>query len=72
VEVDYHFIIEEVLNKDITISYLSTHDQCADIFTKGLKSARFLLLRDKLMIVEPPVSLRGAVRIAYQGDQLIA
>jgi hypothetical protein len=26
VEVDYHFIREKVLNKDITISYLSTND----------------------------------------------
>jgi hypothetical protein len=62
VEVDYHFIREKVLHKDIAISYLSTHDQLADIFTKGLTSARFLLLRDKLMIVAPPISLRGAVK----------
>ncbi len=26
VEVDYHFIREKVLHKDIAISYLSTHD----------------------------------------------
>jgi hypothetical protein len=62
VEVDYHFIREKVLHKDIAISYLSTHDQLADIFTKGLTSTRFLLLRDKLMIVALPISLRGAVK----------
>jgi len=62
VEVDYHFIREKVLHKDITISYISTHDQHVDIFTKGLTSARFLFLRDKLMIVAPPISLRGAVK----------
>jgi hypothetical protein len=61
VEVDYHFIREKVLLKDITISYLSTHDQCADIFTKGLTAARFLFLRSKLMIVAPPISLRGGL-----------
>jgi len=44
VEVDYHFIREKVLHKDLTISYISTHDQRADIFTKGLTSARFLFL----------------------------
>jgi hypothetical protein len=64
VEVDYHFIREKALNKDINISYLSTNDQCANIFTKGLTSARFLLLRGKLMIVEPPMSLRGAIKTA--------
>jgi hypothetical protein len=62
VEVDYHFIRGKVIHKDITISHLSTHDQCADIFTKGLTAARFNFLRNKLMIVAPPVSLRGAVK----------
>jgi hypothetical protein len=71
VEVDYHFIQEKVLHKDLTISYISTHDQRADIFTKGLTSARFLFLLDKLMIVAPPISLRGAVKtgdLAVQGS----
>jgi hypothetical protein len=62
VEVDYHFIREKVLHKDIAISYLSTHDQRAAIFTKGLTFARFLFLRDKLIIVAPPISLWGAVK----------
>jgi hypothetical protein len=68
VEVDYHFIREKVLHKDITISYLSTHDQCADIFTKGLTAAWFLFLRSKLMIVAPPISLRGAVKTIDHKD----
>lgn len=64
VEVHYHFIPEKVLHQDIAISYLSTHDQRADIFTKWLTSARFLFLRDKMMIVAPPISLQGAVKTA--------
>jgi len=64
VEVDYHFIREKVLHKDVTINYISTQDQRADIFTKGLTSARFLFLRDKLMLVAPPISLREAVKTA--------
>lgn len=61
IEVDYHFIREKVLNGDISIKYISTHDQLADIFTKGLNSARFSFLRDKLMVCSVPISLRGAV-----------
>jgi hypothetical protein len=61
IEVNYHFIREKVLNGDISIKYISTHDQLADIFTKGLSSARFLFLRDKLMVCSVPISLRGAV-----------
>jgi hypothetical protein len=63
IEVDYHFVREKVLNCDILIKYISTHDQVSDIFTKGLFSARFLTLKSKLMVVAPPINLRGAVNI---------
>jgi len=61
IEVDYHFIREKVLNGDISIKYISTHDQLADIFTKGLSSVQFSFLRDKLMVCSVPISLRRAV-----------
>jgi hypothetical protein len=67
IEVDYHFIREKVLNKDISLSFISTCDQPADIFTKGLTSSRFLFLRDKLMVCPPPIRLRGDVN---QHDKL--
>ena len=38
IEVDYHYIKEKVLNKDLQINFISTHDQLADIFTKALSS----------------------------------
>jgi len=62
IEIDYHFVREKVINRDIMLKFISTHDQLADVFTKGLSSARFLLLRSKLMVVSSPISLRGAVR----------
>jgi hypothetical protein len=68
VEVDYHFIREKVLYRDITISHLSTHDQCLDIFTKGLTAVRFLFLRTKLMIVACPISLRGSIKVVDHKD----
>lgn len=62
VEVDYHFIREKVLNKYIIPRYISTADQIADVFTKGLTSSRFLLLKDKLMVTASPISLTGDVK----------
>jgi hypothetical protein len=67
IEVDYHFIREKVLNRDIIIKFISTQDQVADIFTKGLSSARFLALKVKLMVVPPPINLRGGVK-GYQAS----
>jgi len=64
IEVDYHFIRGKVVNRDVLVKFISTHDQFADIFTKGLTSARFCFLRDKLNVANShtPFSLRGAVR----------
>jgi hypothetical protein len=62
IEVDYHFIREKVVNKDVQTSHISTHEQIVDIFTKGLTTSRFLWLRDKLRGCSPPISLRGDVR----------
>uniref|UniRef100_A0A2N9EVL6 Integrase catalytic domain-containing protein n=1 Tax=Fagus sylvatica TaxID=28930 RepID=A0A2N9EVL6_FAGSY len=62
IEVDYHFIREKVANKDMTIRFISTGDQIADIFTKGLSTTRFSFLRAKLLVIPCPISLRGAVK----------
>jgi len=61
IKVDIHFIREKVLNKDIQLCYLSTIDQVADLFTKGLTAERFCLLHDKLLVV-PPISLQSGVK----------
>ena len=39
IEVDFHFIQEKVINGDVCILYVSTVDQVADIFMKGLTSS---------------------------------
>jgi hypothetical protein len=61
IEVDYHFIREKVFNKDLYARYISTHHQPSDIFTKGLSTARFIFLRDKLMVLPLPINLRGNI-----------
>jgi hypothetical protein len=58
IEVDIHFIWEKVTNHDISIHYVSTLDQVADIFTKGHTADRFCFLRDKLKDA-PPISFPG-------------
>jgi hypothetical protein len=45
IEVDYHFIREKVFNRDIILKFISTLDQVADVFTKGLPSSRFTYLK---------------------------
>jgi hypothetical protein len=68
IEVDYHFVREKVLNRDILLKFISTHDQVVDLFTKGLPSAQFLALKSKLLVVPTPINLRGCVK-GYQASR---
>ena len=60
IEIDYHFIREKVLRKDIVVEYITSEDQQVDFFTKGLSSSQFLKFRSKLLF-NPPNSLREGV-----------
>ena len=42
IEVDFHFIRELVLQKDLVVKFVSTTNQLADIFTKSLPTQRFI------------------------------
>ena len=57
--VDYHYVHDKVVRKELDVSYICTTDQVANVFTKGLSSARFKLLANKLMVRSCPISLRG-------------
>ncbi|KAM2637579.1 hypothetical protein EV1_022054 [Malus domestica] len=59
VEVDYHYIRDKVIRKEIEVGYVATIDQIADFLTKGLSSVRFHYLISKLPVRQRPVSLRG-------------
>ena len=41
IEIRHHFIRDHVSQGDIELSYVSTKDQLADIFTEPLDEARF-------------------------------
>ncbi len=57
IEVDFHFVHEKVLRKDLSIKFVSTIDQLADIFTKSLPTHRFLDLHRNLMASVRPLEL---------------
>ena len=61
IEVDYHFVHEKVLNRDMVLTYIYTLDQLLNLFTKSLSSPRFCALSFKLMGL-PPLRLRGDVK----------
>ena len=68
VEIDFHFIREKVLAGELLVRHLSTHYQIADIFTKGLGTLRFQLLRNKLTVIHDPFRLRGCVKSSSTSD----
>uniref|UniRef100_A0A2N9HHW9 Integrase catalytic domain-containing protein n=1 Tax=Fagus sylvatica TaxID=28930 RepID=A0A2N9HHW9_FAGSY len=59
IEVDFHFIRERVLRKDLVVKFVSTTDQLADIFTKSLPTQRFLDLQRNLTVSVRPHSIEG-------------
>ncbi|KAJ4807334.1 Gag/pol [Rhynchospora pubera] len=54
VEIDFHFIRERVVNKELVVKFISSKDQIADGLTKGLTVNRFLDIRAKLMVYCEP------------------
>ena len=57
IEVDCHFIRDELKRDVISLPHVSTELQLADILTKGLPRPRHQFLVDKLMLVDSPASI---------------
>lgn len=51
IEIDFHFVREKVLSKELLVRFICSKDQLADIFTKALPAPRLELLRTKLHIL---------------------
>ncbi|XP_026417101.1 uncharacterized protein LOC113312572 [Papaver somniferum] len=62
IEIDYHFVRERVARKQLHVKFVSSRDQLADIFTKGLPSPRFQFIRHKLHIRQLQYNLRDGVK----------
>ena len=48
IEVDCHFIRENIASRCMTTSLVNSNDQLADIFTKSLRGPRIKYICDKL------------------------
>lgn len=59
IEVDYHFVSEKVLRKDLSVHYVASQDQVADIFTKGLHPRRLQYLRPNCLFLMATSVCRG-------------
>ena len=56
IELDYHFIREQVQQCNIQVRFISLDDQIADILTKPLGQCLFVNHRDKLWLYSSPPS----------------
>ena len=54
IEIKYHFLREKFADKEVTLDYVSTKDQLADIFMKPLAKDNFEYLREKLGFIPSP------------------
>ncbi|PKI58839.1 hypothetical protein CRG98_020738 [Punica granatum] len=62
IEIDYHFVREHFMRKQLSIRFISSDDQLAEALTKGLSSSRFVDIRSKLHMAQSPFSLQGSNR----------
>jgi hypothetical protein len=52
IEVDYHFVRDQVMKKFQVVQFISTHDQIADGFTESLPQQWLLEFRTNLNIAK--------------------
>ena len=48
IPIKYHFLREQVTNSVVSLHFIPSKDQIADIFTKPLAKSQFVYLRQKL------------------------
>lgn len=62
IEIDVHYIRDQVLQNKVIVAYVPSADQIVDFLTNDLTHTSFNMLKDKLGVVPLPTSLRGEVR----------
>lgn len=61
IKIDCHYVREKLQNGLITLSYVSTQDQYADVFTKSLNVSQHSYAISNLGLQPLPSSLRGVL-----------
>ncbi|KAM6556631.1 hypothetical protein CsatB_003650 [Cannabis sativa] len=61
IEIDLHFVRDQILAKQLEVRFVPSIDQTADILTKPLSKERFSYLKTKLQVCTTPFRLRGDV-----------
>ena len=61
IEVDYHYVREKVLRRDLFVRFVFGKNNLANLFTKPLPSPSFLIQRRKLLLDSSPSCLREDV-----------
>ena len=51
IEIGHHFLRDHVQKCDVTLEFVSTKDQLADIFTKPLSEEQFVDIRTQLGVI---------------------
>jgi len=59
IEVDCHSILKAFARQEITLPYISTKYQTADVFTKALSRPHHQFLIDKLTLLDRQTSILG-------------
>ena len=70
IEIDFHFVREQVASCRLHVGVISGKDQSADLLTKSLPKTHFLQLRSKLNL-HPTLSLQGDVKDAVNRSKTV-
>lgn len=61
IEIDVHYVRDQVLNGNLNVRYVPSKEQVADCLTKALSHDQFFYLRNKLDLVSLNPRLRGDI-----------
>ncbi|KAF5462462.1 hypothetical protein F2P56_018466, partial [Juglans regia] len=61
IEIDFHYVRDQVLQKKLQVLFITSKNQLADLLTKALNAPRFTMLRANLQLQELPFRLRGDI-----------
>ncbi|KAF5468349.1 hypothetical protein F2P56_012507 [Juglans regia] len=62
-DIDYHFVRDRVAAQALQVSFCSSKDQLANVFTKPLVSDKFVSFRSSLNVVDTPLDSRGRIKV---------